>query len=115
MDLPHRALHCHSFHRHVAVIVEFAHRDPVNQGHSAFERLGYGIAKQIASTNPRSTQELLRQVLLDYEPPEITVEDAVREVARLLGDRIIVTRFISWSTEPRPELTPAVAVRRKRP
>jgi hypothetical protein len=90
-------------------MVEFAHRNPVNQGHSAFARLGYGVASQIASTNPRSTQELLRQVYLEEAPPATSVEDAVREVARLLGDSIIVTRFIRWSTELPPDLDPAVA------
>jgi hypothetical protein len=115
MDLPHRALHCYSFASlQIAVMVEFAHRNVVNQAHPAFARLGYGVASHIAFRKPRSTQELLRQVYLGDVSSASTVEDAVTEVARLLGDRIIVTRFIRWSTQLRPELDPAVAKKQER-
>jgi translation elongation factor EF-Ts len=114
MDPRHRFIQCYSRQGRVAVLVEFGLERPRTAESTEFAELSRSIAMDIAVLNPQSTAGLLRQ---RYDKdPSITVEAALAAVGTQLGDRITVTRFVRWDTQPQGPsvLEPAVAMRQRR-
>lgn len=110
----HRFIQCYSRQGRVAVLVEFGLEKSQTAESPQFTELSRSIAMHIAVLNPQSTQGLLRQ---GYDKdPTVTVEAALASVASQVGDRITVTRFVRWDSQPQPPslLEPAVAARQRR-
>jgi translation elongation factor EF-Ts len=110
----HRFIQCYSRQGRVAVLVEFAFENPRTAASPEFTELSRNLAMHIAVLNPQSAPALLRQ---RYDrDPSISVEAALDAVARLVGDRIIVGRFIRWDTQSQPPsvMEPALAMRQRR-
>ena len=110
----HRFIQCYSRQGRVAVLVEFG----LEKSHTAespeFTEISRSIAMHVAVLNPQSKPALLRQ---RYDrDPTATVEAALDAVATKVGDRLTITRFVRWDTQPQPPslLEPAVAMRQGR-
>ena len=96
----HHFIQCYSRQGRVAVLVEFAFEKPRTAESPEFTELSRNVAMHIAVLNPQSTPGLLRQ---RYDKdPSITVEAALAAVAKLVGDRITIGRFIRWDTQSQP-------------
>jgi len=131
MDPRHRFIQCYSRQGRVAVLVEFGLEKSDTAESPEFAELSRRIAMHIAVLNPQSTRGLLRQ-RYDKDPnpqfaggllrqrynkdPTATVEAALTAFAAQVGDRITITRFVRWDTQPQPPsvLEPAVAMRQRR-
>jgi translation elongation factor EF-Ts len=114
MDSRHRFIQSYSRQGRVAVLVEFSLEKSETAESPLFTELSRCIAMHIAVLNPQSTPGLLRQ---RYDKdPRFTVEAALAVAADQLGDRITISRFVRWDTQPQPPslLEPALAMRQRR-
>ena len=94
----HHFIQCYSRQGRVAVLIEFGHDKPRTAESAEFTELSHSLAMHIAVLNPQSTPGLLRQ---RYDRnPGLTVEAALAALSTQLGDRITVTRFVRWNTQP---------------
>jgi translation elongation factor EF-Ts len=114
MNPRHHFIQCYSRQGRVAVLVEFGHEKPHTAESAEFTELSRSLAMHIAVLNPQSTPGLLRQ---RYDrDPSLTVEAALATLSTQIGDRITVTRFVRWDTQPHPPsaLEGAAAMRQGR-
>ncbi|KKT98598.1 MAG: Elongation factor Ts [Microgenomates group bacterium GW2011_GWA1_46_15] len=60
-----------------------------------FQDLGHELAMQVASMNPNSVEELLKQEYI--RNPKLSIRDFVKSVAGKVGENIVVTRLARFA------------------
>lgn len=56
-----------------------------------FKKLAHEVAMQIASMNPKTTEDLLKQPYI--RDPKVTIEDLIKETVAKVGENIKVVAF----------------------
>ena len=100
----------------VGVLVEVALDTSFTADLPEFKQLVKDLALQVAAVPAATVEALMVQAFV--KDGALTVGDLLANASRHLGERIVVTRFVRWDTEPplspEPPRAPAVAVRSRK-
>lgn len=91
----------------IGVLVEFKVETDFALRTDQFKTLAKGVAMHVAAMSPSSLEDLLQQPFV--KDPDISIEQALSDVATKIQEQISVVRFVRWSTElevPRPRDPP---------
>lgn len=78
----------------IGVLLEVLCQTDFVAKNSDFKRLGHELAMQIASTNPKNRQELIKQPYIRDENK--TIETLVKEYILKIGEKIKIGRFVRY-------------------
>jgi elongation factor Ts len=112
---PYRYLHSYVHNGRIGVLVEIGCESDFLIRTEGFREFTHDMALQIAATSPEDVETLLRQPFVKDEA--YTVSEILEGVAAEFRERIAITRFVRWSTNPddqpgdtTPPREPAVAL-----
>jgi len=77
-----------------AGLVELQCETDFVSGNADFKSFGKEIAMQVASFNPKSTEDLLKQEYI--RDPSKTVNDLLKEAVLKFGENIKISRILRW-------------------
>jgi len=120
MKYAHRFIQSYTHNGRIGVLVEFVFELSVTAQAQAFSGISKDLAMHIAATNPENIEALLAQPFVKDD--SVTVEQWLAEASVMLEDKIEISRFVRWDTEPgakppqpsEPPSGPAVVMRLKR-
>ena len=112
---PYRFLDVYEHLGHTGVMVEFGCDSAFLAGMEDFRALTRDITLQIAAQAPETVEQLLEQMCIRDDSKR--VREFIDEISRHFGEKVAVTRFVRWTTEPTcrpfedvPEPPPAPAL-----
>ncbi|TKR30683.1 hypothetical protein FCE95_11295 [Luteimonas gilva] len=103
----------------IGVLIELGVSDPLIVKSDAFRQLAKDLAIHIAAMAPATVDDLMQQPFA--KDPELTINKLVAMAADDFRDKIIILRFVRWSTEvqgplqPEPPKSPAVIYNLRNP
>src|SRR5437773_10005218 len=119
MKHAYRFIQGYTHNGRIGVLVEFGFELSVTAQAQAFAGISKDLAMHIAATNPESIEALLAQPFVKDD--SVTVEQWLSEASVALEDKVEISRFVRWDTEPGagptapgPPSGPAVVMRLKR-
>ena len=109
----HRVLDAYVHSGRIGVLAEFGCHSDFLEKMQAFRSLIRDVVVHIVAKDPATTEQLLEQLFVKDESK--TVGELLDEMSRHFGERIVVLRFVRWTTECKelpfeegPPPTPAV-------
>lgn len=80
----------------IAALVEILCETDFVARNQDLQNMANDVAMQVVAMNPDDTEELLAQ---DYiRDPKITVEELVKQTSGILGEKLVVNRFVRYET-----------------
>jgi elongation factor Ts len=84
----------------VGVMAEYACESGSASETSEFREMMHDVTLHIAAEAPETMEQLMEQTFIKDESKQ--VKDVVNEVSRRLKEKIVVSRFMRWTTEHKP-------------
>ncbi len=78
----------------IAALVEILCETDFVARNPEFQEMARGVAMQVASMNPSSVEELMKQDFI--KNPSTTMEDLVKGLSGKIGEKFVVNRFIRY-------------------
>jgi elongation factor Ts len=96
----------------VGVLIELGLETTFTAQMEEFTRLAKDLAVHVAAAEPETVEALLQQPFA--KDPAMTVGQLLLDASNHLGERITITRFVRWDSQPvlaTPPDSPSVAAR----